>query len=66
MKRVMLGGLAALTLLAFAAPALADIQWQVFERRRQQCYNSANSFSPEDSIRGCSDLISMRRSESVV
>jgi tetratricopeptide (TPR) repeat protein len=60
MKRVMLGGLAALTLLAFAAPALADIQWQVFERRRQQCYNSANSFSPEDSIRGCSDLISMR------
>jgi lipoprotein NlpI len=60
MKRVVLGGLAALGLLAVAAPALADVQWQVFERRRQQCYNSMNNFTPEESIRGCSDLIAMR------
>jgi tetratricopeptide (TPR) repeat protein len=60
MKRVLTSGLAALGLLAVAAPASADVQWQVFEHRRQQCYNSGNSFSPEESIRGCSDLISMR------
>ena len=60
MKRVILGGLAALGILAVAAPALADVQWQVFERRRQQCFNNMNSFTPEESIRGCSDIISMR------
>lgn len=60
MNRSLLGGLAALSLVAAAAPALADVQWQVFERRRQQCFNSGNTFTPEESIRGCSDLISMR------
>jgi len=60
MKRVVLGGFAALVLAAFAAPALADVQWQVFERRRQACYNSAEEFTPQESIRGCSDLIGMR------
>ena len=57
MKRIVLGGLAALGLLAVAAPALADVQWQVFERRREQCFNTLNAFAPEESIRGCSDLI---------
>lgn len=60
MKRLLLGGFAALGLIAIAAPALADVQWQVFERRRQQCYNSAEEFTPQESIRGCSDLIGMR------
>lgn len=60
MKRIVLGGLAALGLLAVAAPALADVQWQVFEQRREQCFNTMNAVSPEQSIRGCSDLISMR------
>lgn len=60
MKRIVLGGLAALGMLAIAAPASADVQWQVFERRREQCFNTMNTFSPEESIRGCSDLISMR------
>jgi tetratricopeptide (TPR) repeat protein len=60
MKRFLLGGFAALGLIAIAAPALADVQWQVFERRRQQCYNSADEFTPEESIRGCTDLIAMR------
>ena len=60
MKRLLLGGFAALGLIAIAAPALADVQWQVFELRRQQCYNSGDTFSPEQSIRGCTDLISMR------
>lgn len=58
--RLLLGGVAALALFVVAAPALADVQWYVFDLRRQQCYNSANSFSPEQSIRGCSDIISMR------
>lgn len=53
-------GLAALGLAALATPALADVQWQVFERRRQQCFNSADQFTPQESIRGCSDLIAMR------
>lgn len=60
MKRVLLGGLAALGLIAVAAPALADVQWRVFDLRRQQCYNSGETFTPEQSIRGCSDIISMR------
>lgn len=60
MKRFLLGGFAALGLIAIAAPALADVQWQVFERRRQQCYNSADEFTPDESIRGCTDLIAMR------
>lgn len=60
MKRILFGGLAALGLLAIAAPALADVQWQVFERRREQCFNTMNAYPPEQSIRGCSDLISMR------
>ena len=60
MKRVLLGGLAALGLVAVAAPAMADVQWRVFELRRQQCYNSGDSYTPEQSIRGCSDIISMR------
>jgi tetratricopeptide (TPR) repeat protein len=60
MKTWLFGGFAALAVFAVAAPALADVQWQVFEHRRQQCYNSMNSFTPEESIRGCSDLISMR------
>lgn len=60
MKRLLLGGLAALGVLAIAVPALADVQWQVFERRRQQCYNSADEFTPQESIRGCTDLIGMR------
>ncbi|MEZ5961851.1 MAG: tetratricopeptide repeat protein [Hyphomonadaceae bacterium] len=60
MKRLVLSGFAALVLAAFAAPALADVQWQVFEQRRQACFNSGGDFTPEQSIRGCSDLISMR------
>ncbi|MEZ5972148.1 MAG: tetratricopeptide repeat protein [Hyphomonadaceae bacterium] len=60
MKRILLGGLAVIGLLLAAAPALADVQWQVFELRRQQCFNSMNNFTPEQSIRGCSDLITMR------
>lgn len=60
MKRWLVGGLAALGVFAVAAPALADVQAQVFERRRQQCYNSMNNWTPQESIRGCSDLISMR------
>lgn len=60
MKRLLLGGLAVLGALAVAAPALADVQAQVFERRRQQCYNSGEMWTLEESIRGCSDLISMR------
>lgn len=60
MKRLLVGGIAALGVFAIAAPALADVQAQVFERRRQQCYNSGESFTLEESIRGCSDLISMR------
>lgn len=60
MKRFLLGGFAALGVFAIAAPALADVQAQVFERRRQQCYNSADEFTPQESIRGCSDLIGMR------
>lgn len=60
MKRLLLGSFAALGLIAIAAPAFADVQAQVFERRRQQCYNSGNTFTPQESIRGCSDLISMR------
>ena len=60
MKRLLLGGLAALGVLTIAAPALADVQAQVFELRRQQCYNSGESFTLEQSVRGCSDLISMR------
>ncbi len=58
--RFLLGGAAALGLFVIAAPALADTQWYVFDLRRQQCYNSANSFSTEQSIRGCTDVISMR------
>lgn len=60
MKRIVPGGVAALGFLALAAPALADVQWQVFEHRRAQCFNTMNGFSTEESIRGCSDLISMR------
>lgn len=60
MKRILLGGLAALGLIAIAAPATADVQWRVFELRRQQCYNSGETFTPQQSIRGCSDIISMR------
>ena len=60
MKRIVLGGFAALGMFAVAAPASADVQWQVFERRREQCFNAMNTFTPEESIRGCSDLISMR------
>jgi lipoprotein NlpI len=60
MKRVWLGGLAALAVLAIAAPAMADVQQAVFELRRQQCYNSGESFTLQESIRGCSDLIRMR------
>jgi tetratricopeptide (TPR) repeat protein len=60
MKHPWLGGLAVLGALAVAAPALADVQAQVFERRRQQCYNSGEVWTLEESIRGCSDLISMR------
>ena len=60
MKRVLLGGLAVFGLIAAAGPALADVQWRVFELRRQQCYNSGENFTPEQSIRGCSDIISMR------
>lgn len=60
MKRLVLGGLAALGLIAVAAPAFADVQAQVFERRRQQCYNSGDQFTPQESIRGCTDLIGMR------
>jgi tetratricopeptide (TPR) repeat protein len=60
MKRFLLTGAAALGLFVIAAPAMADVQWYVFDLRRQQCYNSANSFTPEQSIRGCSDIISMR------
>lgn len=52
--------IAAVTVIVVATPASADVQAQVFERRRQQCYNSGNSFTPEEAIRGCSDLISMR------
>ena len=58
--RFLIGGAAALGLFVIAAPALADVQWYVFDLRRQQCFNSANSFTPEQSIRGCSDIISMR------
>ena len=60
MKRILLGGLAALGLIAISAPALADVQWRVFELRRQQCFNSMNAFTPQESIRSCSDIISMR------
>jgi tetratricopeptide (TPR) repeat protein len=60
MKRFRVGGFAAFVVFAIAAPALADVQWQVFERRRQQCFNSGEQFTREESIRGCSDLISMR------
>jgi tetratricopeptide (TPR) repeat protein len=60
MKRVLLGGLAAIGLIAAAAPAMADVQWRVFELRREQCYNSGGSYTHEQSIRGCSDIISMR------
>ncbi|MCX7357633.1 MAG: tetratricopeptide repeat protein [Alphaproteobacteria bacterium] len=60
MKRIALGAIAVLGLLVFAAPASADVQWQVFERRREQCFNTMNSATPEESIRGCSDIISMR------
>lgn len=60
MRRFLIGGLAALGFVAIAAPAAADIQWRVFELRRQQCFNSGGAFTPEQSIRGCSDVISMR------
>ena len=60
MMRFVLGGAAAFALFVAAAPALADVQWYVFDLRRQQCFNSANNFTPEQSIRGCSDIISMR------
>lgn len=60
MMRLLLGGVAALGLMVMAAPALADVQWYVFDLRRQQCFNTLNSFSSEQSIRGCSDIISMR------
>jgi tetratricopeptide (TPR) repeat protein len=60
MMRLLLGGAAALGLFVIAAPALADVQWYVFDLRRQQCFNTANNFTPEQSIRGCSDIISMR------
>ncbi|WP_156767769.1 tetratricopeptide repeat protein [Candidatus Viadribacter manganicus] len=60
MKRLLIGSIVALGFVAVAAPAMADIQWRVFELRRQQCFNSANAFTPEQSIRGCSDVISMR------
>lgn len=58
--RIFLGGFAALGLVALAAPAMADVQWRVFELRREQCYNSGEAFTPQQSIRGCSDIISMR------
>lgn len=60
MKRNFISGAAALGLVVIATPAAADTQWHVFDLRRQQCYNSANSFTPEQSIRGCSDIITMR------
>ncbi len=60
MKRFLLAGAAALGLFVVAAPAVADTQWHVFDLRRQQCYNSGNNFSPEQSIQGCSNIISMR------
>jgi tetratricopeptide (TPR) repeat protein len=46
--------------MTLAAPAAGDVQWYVFDLRRRQCYNSGNEFTPEQSIRGCSDVISMR------
>ncbi len=60
MKRFWLGGLAALGLIAIAMPAMADVQWHVFELRRQQCFNSGDAYTAQQSIRGCSDIISMR------
>jgi tetratricopeptide (TPR) repeat protein len=60
MMRLLLGGAAALGLFVIAAPALADVQWYVFDLRRQQCFNSGNNYTPEQSIRGCTDIISMR------
>ena len=48
-----------LGLLAPLAPAMADTQWYVFNLRRQQCFNNADNFTPQQSIRGCTDIISM-------
>jgi len=60
MKRFLLACAVALGLFVIVAPAMADTQWYVFDLRRQQCYNSGNNFSPEQSIQACTNIISMR------
>jgi tetratricopeptide (TPR) repeat protein len=60
MRRLTVGLLGLLLVATSAPPVLADVQWYVFDLRRRQCYNDMGEFSDEQSIRGCSDLISQR------
>jgi tetratricopeptide (TPR) repeat protein len=60
MRRLTLGLLGLLLAATSAPPVLADVQWQVFELRRRQCYNDMGEFTDAQSIRGCSDLIAQR------
>jgi tetratricopeptide (TPR) repeat protein len=60
MIRILQASAVALGLVVIAAPATADVQWHVFDLRRQQCYNTGNQYTLEESIRGCSDIIRSR------
>lgn len=59
MKWVSLSALA-LAFVVIAPTAAADVQWRVFQLRREQCFNSAGEYTLEQSIHGCSELIRMR------
>jgi len=60
MRRVAIALVGAAYLGVTAPPVAADVQWYVFDLRRRQCYNDMGEFTDEQSIRGCSDLISQR------